>query len=150
VDPGIYTLVLRLDQAQEIEVGSLGTVQFVEGCYCYTGSARGPGGLKRLERHKRVLLGASSVRRWHIDYLLPYTSLVEAVVTHTSADLECRIARRIGSELKLVPHFGSTDCRCPSHLHFSREPDQIKDVVRRSHQYYEPKSGKIRLQSRGE
>ncbi len=119
MDPGIYTLVLLLDRAQEIEVGSLGIVQFVEGYYSYTGSARGPGGLKRVERHKRVLLGASSVRRWHIDYLLPYTSLVDAVVTRTFADLECRIAGRIGSELRVVPHFGSTDCRCPGHLHFS-------------------------------
>ena len=134
MDPGIYTLVLLLDQAREIEVGSLGIVQFVKGYYSYTGSARGPGGLKRVERHKRVLLGASSVRRWHIDYLLPYTTLVEAVVTCTSADLECRIARRIGSELKVVPRFGSTDCRCPGHLHFSIRLDQIQDVVRRAHQ----------------
>ncbi|MGD0953840.1 MAG: GIY-YIG nuclease family protein [Methanotrichaceae archaeon] len=132
--PGIYTLVLLLDRAQEIEVGSLGIVQFVEGYYSYTGSARGPGGLKRVERHKRVLLGASSVRRWHIDYLLPYTSLVDAVVTRTFADLECRIAGRIGSELRVVPHFGSTDCRCPGHLHFSQELDQIQDVVCRAHQ----------------
>jgi Uri superfamily endonuclease len=141
MDPGIYTLVLLLDRAQEIEVGSLGIVKFVEGYYSYTGSARGPGGLKRVERHKRVLLGSSSVRRWHIDYLLPYTSLVEVVVTRASADLECRIARRIGSELKVVPHFGSTDCRCPGHLHFSIRLDQIQDVVRRSHQYYETKIG---------
>jgi Uri superfamily endonuclease len=150
MDPGIYTLVLWLDRAREIEVGSLGIVQFVEGYYSYTGSARGPGGLKRLERHKRVLLGASSVRRWHIDYLLPYTSLVEAAVTRTSVDLECRIARKIGSELKMVPHFGSTDCRCPSHLHFSISMDQIKDVVRRAHQYHETKLVKIGLQNRGE
>lgn len=139
-----------LDHAQEIEVGSLGMVQFYEGCYCYTGSARGPGGLKRLERHKRFLLGASSVRRWHIDYLLPHTSLIEAVVTRTSADLECCIARRIGSELKPVPHFGSTDCRCPTHLHFSRKPDKIKDVVRGSHQYYLTQIGEDEVTSRGE
>ena len=150
MDPGIYTLVLWLDRAREIEVGSLGIVQFVEGYYSYTGSARGPGGLKRLERHKRVLLGASSVRRWHIDYLLHYTSLVDAVVTRTSDDLECRIARKIGSELKVVPHFGSTDCRCPGHLHFSISLDQIQDVVRRAHRYHETKLGKIGLQNRGE
>jgi Uri superfamily endonuclease len=133
MDPGIYTLVLWLDRAREVEVGSLGSVQFVEGYYSYTGSARGPGGLKRLERHKRVLLGASSVRRWHIDYLLPYSALVEAVVTRTSVDLECEIARRIGSEIEVVPHFGSTDCKCPGHLHFSTDPEQIQDVVHRAH-----------------
>ena len=150
MDPGIYTLVLSLGRAREIEVGSLGIVQFVEGYYSYTGSARGPGGLKRLEQHKRVLLGASSVRRWHIDYLLPYTSLVDAVVTRTSADLECRIAKRIGSELKVVLHFGSTDCLCPGHLHFSISLDQIQDVVRRAHRYHETKLVKSGLQNRGE
>lgn len=133
MDPGIYTLLLRLDRTREIEVGSLGIIQFVEGYYSYTGSARGPGGLKRLERHKRVLLGASSVRRWHIDYLLPYASLVEAVVTRTSADLECEIARRIGSNLDVIPHFGSTDCKCTGHLHFSTDLDLIRDVVHRAH-----------------
>jgi Uri superfamily endonuclease len=134
MDPGIYTLVLFLDRAHDIEVGSLGEVQFEEGYYSYTGSARGPGGLKRLERHKRLLLGSSSVRRWHIDYLLPYTSLVEAVVTRTSSDLECLIAGRIGSELEVVPYFGSTDCKCPGHLHFSTGKDRIQDVVRRAHE----------------
>ena len=151
MDPGIYTIVLFLDRAHEIEVGSLGIVQFVEGYYSYTGSARGPGGLKRLDRHKRVLQGASSVRRWHIDYLLPYTSMVEAAVTRTSADLECRIARRIGSELKVVPHFGSTDCQCPGHLHFSINLDQIQDVVRRAHQFNETLTGEDSgYKSRGE
>ena len=150
MDPGIYTLVLLLDRDREIEVGSLGIIQFKEGYYSYTGSARGPGGLTRLDRHKRVLQGASSVRRWHIDYLLPYTSMVEAAVTRTSADLECRIARRIGSELKVVPRFGSTDCRCPGHLHFSISLEQIQDVVRRAHRYHETKLGKIGLQNRGE
>ena len=133
MDPGIYTLVLLLDRAQDIEVGSLGIVQFVEGYYSYTGSARGPGGLKRVERHKRVLLGASSVRRWHIDYLLPYASLEEAVITPTSLDLECRIARRIWSDLEVVSRFGSTDCRCPGHLHFSQNLDRTLDVVHKAH-----------------
>jgi Uri superfamily endonuclease len=138
MDPGIYTLVLLLDRDREIGVGSLGIIKFEKGYYSYTGSARGPGGIKRVERHKEVIQGLNSTRRWHIDYLLPHTFLVETVVTRTSADLECRIAGRIGSELKVVPHFGSTDCRCPGHLHFSREPNKIHDVVRSAHQSMEP------------
>lgn len=142
MDQGIYTLVLFLDRAQKLEVGSLGIVKFAEGYYSYTGSARGPGGLKRVERHKRVLQGFSSVRRWHIDYLLPYTFLVDAVVTHTSTDLECLIARRIGTELEAVSHFGSTDCQCPGHLHFSIALDQIQDVVHKAHRHYESLTGR--------
>lgn len=150
MDPGIYTLVLWLDRAREIEVGSLGIVQFEEGYYCYTGSARGPGGLNRVERHKRVLLGGSPVRQWHIDYMLPYTSMVEAVVTRTSADLECQIARRIDSELRVVLHFGSTDCKCPGHLHYSQELDKIQDVVRGAHSLMEPDQEDSGYKNRGE
>ena len=134
MDPGIYTLVLSLDQAQELEIGSLGIIHFFEGYYCYTGSARGPGSLKRVERHKEVLLGHNLARRWHIDYLLPHTSLLDTVVTQTSANLECWIAAKIGSKLQVIPKFGSTDCRCPGHLHFSIERARILEAVRKAHQ----------------
>ncbi len=138
MDSGIYTLVLFLDRDKKLEVGSLGNLQLAEGYYAYTGSARGPGGLKRLERHKRVLKGRSSIRRWHIDYLLPCASFIDAVVSRTSVDIECRIAGRIGSELEVIPNFGSSDCRCPGHLHFSKRLDRIQDVVRRAHRHHEP------------
>jgi Uri superfamily endonuclease len=133
VDAGIYTLVLRLDEAKDIEVGALGTIHFEKGYFAYTGSARGPGGLKRVDRHKEVMSGVNVCRKWHIDYLLPHTSLVDVVVTHTSADLECQIAAKIGSQLPAVPKFGSTDCRCLSHLHYSNNLDSILDVVFRAH-----------------
>jgi Uri superfamily endonuclease len=125
--------VLRLDRSRVIEIGSLGIIRFREGYYSYTGSARGPGGLRRVERHKEVIRGLNLARRWHIDYLLLYTSLVDAVVTPTSLDLECRIARRIWSELEVVSRFGSTDCRCPGHLHFSQNLDRTLDVVHKAH-----------------
>lgn len=133
VNAGIYTLVLNLDQGRDIEVGMLGRLHFGEGYYCYTGSARGPGGLKRVERHKKVMQGRNPARRWHIDYLLPFASLVDVVVTKTSADLECQIAAEIGAKLQVLPSFGSTDCRCPGHLHFSHDLHCLRDVVRRAH-----------------
>ncbi len=133
MDPGVYTLVLRLDRRRELEVGSLGIIQFKEGYYSYTGSARGPGGLRRVERHKEVIRGLNLARRWHIDYLLPYASLVDTVVTPTSLDLECLIAGRIRSELEVISRFGSTDCRCPGHLHFSLNIDRTLDVVNKAH-----------------
>lgn len=135
VNAGIYTLVLSLDRARDIEVGRLGRLHFGEGHYCYTGSARGSGGLRRVERHKRVMRGDSVVRRWHIDYLLPFASLVEVVVTRTTADLECTIAAEIGEVLQVIPQFGSTDCRCKGHLHFSPDLDGLLDVVLGAHSH---------------
>ncbi len=133
MEPGIYTIVLRLDHEREIHVGSLGKILFHEGFYAYTGSARGPGGLKRVERHLSVLRGVNTTRRWHIDYLLPFTRFQDVIVTATAKDLECEIARKIGAELSAVRGFGCTDCDCQSHLHHSASLERILGVARRAH-----------------
>jgi Uri superfamily endonuclease len=130
---GIYTLVLSLDSEMNITVGRLGRIFFPRGYYAYTGSARGPGGLKRVERHLEIQKGVRRARRWHIDYLLPETRFQEAVITHTIKDLECSIARKIGERLLPIPGFGCTDCRCVSHLHFSEDLEEALRVVRQAH-----------------
>jgi Uri superfamily endonuclease len=132
-EPGIYTLILSLPQAGQIKVGSLGVIDFASGFYSYTGSARGPGGLKRVDRHIRVLEGIKTTRRWHIDYLLPHTSLLEVFVTKTTQDLECSIAKAMGKRLMAVPRFGCTDCRCPSHLHYAQELQDMRDAAAAAH-----------------
>ncbi len=116
---GIYTLILELDRSLRIEVGSLGEILFREGYYAYTGSARGPGGFKRIKRHISVISGENSTRRWHIDYILPYLDLRDVITTTTERDLECAVAGMIGAKCIPVPNFGCTDCRCLSHLHYS-------------------------------
>jgi Uri superfamily endonuclease len=128
-EPGIYTLMLSLPCAQKITVGSLGVIDFAGGFYSYTGSARGPGGLKRIDRHIRVLEGIKKTRRWHIDYLLPHAGFLEAFVTKTSLDLECRIADAIGKRLMPVPGFGCSDCRRISHLHYSPALCEMRAAV---------------------
>jgi len=133
MEPGIYTLLLRLDRAVEIAVGSLGRISFVEGYYAYTGSARGSGGLRRVERHLEVLSGTRTARRWHIDYLLPHARFQDVIVTPTAQDLECQIARRIAERLLPIPGFGCTDCRCISHLHYSMNLEEALGVVREAH-----------------
>jgi Uri superfamily endonuclease len=133
MEKGIYTLVLHLAADQDLKIGSLGKVHFEAGYYAYTGSARGPGGLARVERHMRVMEGKSSVQRWHIDRLLPLSTLVEVVATKTEEDLECLIAKKIGERLAFVEKFGCTDCRCPSHLHFSWDREEILLTVKSAH-----------------
>ena len=133
MEKGIYTLVLSLSADQTVEVGSLGPVLFSKGYYAYTGSARGPGGLSRVKRHLRVMDGKNQTRRWHIDRLLAFATLVEVVATKTEEDLECAIARLIGERLSGVPKFGCTDCRCSSHLHFSPDREVILSAVRSAH-----------------
>jgi Uri superfamily endonuclease len=136
---GTYALVLHLEGREEITVGKLGTFIFPAGYYLYVGSALGPGGLEaRLARHRPSirLRRAQSSRsghrcrdkklRWHIDYLLEHVQLVEVWSVASTDKLECLWAWAAqelpGSEIP-VPGFGSSDCRCPSHLiRLARKP----------------------------
>ncbi len=116
-------------------------ISFMKGYFAYTGSARGPGGIKRVRRHLDVLAGINTARRWHIDYLLPNTSFEDVVITYTAQNIECAIAQRIGAELISIPGFGCTDCRCPSHLHFSTDIRRMYAVVERAHSGSSPDIG---------
>jgi Uri superfamily endonuclease len=136
MERGAYTLVLRLDDDREVHVGSLGTLSFRRGYYSYTGSAQGKGGFKRVQRHLQVMRGTKATRRWHIDWLLPLTSLEEAILSFATERLECLIAGRIGSRLEPILGFGCTDCRCPSHLHYSSGRREMLGAVREAHRAY--------------
>ncbi len=67
---GTYTLLIALAKPATIAVGALGECEFSAGRYAYTGSAFGPGGFSRVDRHREVASGDRDVRHWHIDYLL--------------------------------------------------------------------------------
>jgi len=125
-EPGIYILILRLSQSTAISVGKLGDFTFPAGWYAYVGSARGPGGLAaRVSRHWR----ASETCHWHIDYLRLHAEPVAVWYTATSRNLECRWAKvllELPGAAKPVSSFGSSDCRCPTHLvRFPARPDLL-------------------------
>jgi len=120
---GVYALVLRLEGREEITIGRLGKFAFPAGYYLYVGSALGSGGLEaRLARHRR----RDKKLHWHIDYLLEHAHLVEVWSAASTDRLEClwaKTARQIPDGEIPVPGFGSSDCRCPSHLiYLARKP----------------------------
>ena len=111
---GVYVLVLEAHGT--VRVGRLGRQRF-DGVYLYVGSALGPGGLKRVERHRAVALGRNKTRRWHIDYLLALGSLRGVFVIETSQKIECAVAQRLSRIAQpVVKGFGSSDCQCCTHL----------------------------------
>jgi Uri superfamily endonuclease len=111
---GVYLLFISARGLAR--VGRLGEKRF-DGTYVYVGSARGPGGIKRLHRHYQVARGGRSGGRWHIDRLLALGQLEAALFIHTQEPVECHLAQRVSRVAALaVPGFGSTDCRCPGHL----------------------------------
>jgi Uri superfamily endonuclease len=127
METGIYCLLLENGPA-DVAVGSLGTLRFPRGWHLYVGSALGPGGLARVERHLRLYRNRDRSPRWHIDYLLlsPSFRLRYVLSALTGQDLECRLAEALGPPL--VPGFGCSDCTCPSHL-FHRRGDPRNEVA---------------------
>ena len=93
-----------------------------KGFYAYVGSALG-GLEKRVERH----LSAKKKFYWHIDYLLEKAAVRMAICAETSHTEECSVARGLSAMLSSVPGFGSTDCRCSSHLFFSSDLAMLKE-----------------------
>jgi len=111
---GSYVLLIELPKAQMISVGRLKAIYFPRGYYAYVGSAMG--GIKgRLGRH----LGTNKKIHWHIDYLLEKASINGAIVCETEDRAECAIVQALGAQFDAIPSFGSSDCRCHSHLFFA-------------------------------
>ncbi len=108
--------MLRCSRACAVVVDSLGSMNVEPGLYLYLGSAFGPGGIEaRLARHA----ARSKAKRWHIDYLRPRTSLVEAWFSTALVQLEHDWAARalaLPNAVVPLPRFGASDCRCASHL----------------------------------
>lgn len=120
--PGIYHLLIYLSQDTTVEVAKLGRFHFPAGYYVYTGSA-----LRGLESRVARHLQREKRLHWHIDYLLRYGCIIDVVTYQTTERLECDFNKKILSlpnSKILVKGFGSSDCRCPSHLiYFEEKPD---------------------------
>ena len=133
--PGTYALVLQATARESIQIGRLGKLELRRGFYVYVGSAFGPGGVRARLRHH---LTRATRPHWHIDYLRPATRLLEIWYSHDEAIHEHAWAegiRRMRSASTPLPGFGSSDCRCPSHLSFhTKRPSRrsLRRALRRS------------------
>ncbi|MDR1893070.1 MAG: DNA/RNA nuclease SfsA [Spirochaetales bacterium] len=116
---GNYLVLLELPEDRNIAIGSLGTIGFVRGWYVYAGSAR-KNLSQRISRHQRKI---RKQKHWHLDYLTCFAGLIKAFPIFSYRNLECELARRL-RELggKAVAGFGSSDCRCESHLYYFADP----------------------------
>ncbi len=121
---GSYILLIELPEEQTIAIGSLGVLYFPHGHYAYVGSAMG-GVESRLNRHFR---GTKKIH-WHIDYLLQKASISSAITCETKDKAECTIARALKAQFDSTPGFGSSDCKCPSHLFFANNRSQMKSTL---------------------
>lgn len=121
---GVYQILFFLPDKKRIIVGQKGSFNFPKGYYVYTGSAKN--GLKgRILRHLRE----SKKKFWHIDYLLPH-SKIKDVIIHIQKS-ECYWNNRL-FELDefevLVDGFGSSDCKCKTHLLYFRKKPELNSL----------------------
>jgi Uri superfamily endonuclease len=132
-DGGSYTLIVALDEAATVTAGALGDRDLPAGAYAYTGSALGPGGFARVDRHRRTARGDSDTRHWHVDYLLGHPAArIDRVVRSVGVDVECAVAERLPSGP--VAGFGASDCDCPSHLAAGAGVDALADRALAAHE----------------
>ncbi len=123
---GVYVVWLYLPQTIPISVGRLGTHQFPAGTYAYCGSAQ-----RTLQSRLRRHAAKEKPLRWHIDYLSVHCDFLGHDSWVVSRAGECRLAGR----LQQLPQahlplqgFGSSDCRCVSHLVFiDKQPLAAKE-----------------------
>ena len=121
---GTYILVVKKNTNSRIQIGALGNILFERGYYFYVGSAMARSGsstlINRVKRHLSPLY--SKKTHWHIDYLVQNdeSSIIRVILIPIAFRLECIIAKEISSVLDgFIPHFGSSDCNCKSHLFLS-------------------------------
>ncbi len=117
---GIYALIIQVENTT-IRVGSLGMIHF-DGIYAYIGSA-----LNSLEYRIRRHLSKSKKIHWHIDSLTvsDKTSVKYVVYAKSySKHYECIISKNIADvSIGYVRGFGSSDCKCLSHLYLLHKSD---------------------------
>ncbi|MGB9963399.1 GIY-YIG nuclease family protein [Halobacterium hubeiense] len=131
---GTYTLLVELPVQATGEFGARGAYDLDAGWYAYTGSAFGPGGLGRVDRHRELAAGERDARHWHVDYLLGRPeSRVAAVYVTEDEDVECETARALADAGAAVDGLGASDCDCATHLAYAARREALESVAAEIH-----------------
>lgn len=121
-DAGVYVLEMLVPEEVEIVIGRLGAVKVMPGYYYYVGSAQ-KNLHSRIQRH----LSSKKAIRWHIDYLLQVSQILQVYTWPGGKEMECKLGgylRTFPAGLTPIPGFGASDCKCKSHLfYFAYRPN---------------------------
>jgi Uri superfamily endonuclease len=129
---GSYILVAELKESKKILVGKLELINFKEGYYAYVGS-----GMKNLEKRIERHLSAKKQMHWHIDYLLKKARIKAIWILESEERNECKIARKLSKKLSSIKGFGSSGCKCISHLFFFNNYKDFEELIKKlgGHKY---------------
>ncbi|MGQ9472635.1 MAG: GIY-YIG nuclease family protein [Candidatus Caldatribacteriaceae bacterium] len=112
-----YFLYIFLEEMVSLPIGKKGVLPFSRGFYLYVGRSKRrvfSRLLRHLQKEKRC--------HWHIDFLLQKAKVLGVILWE--GDEECYLASFLRHHpliMSSVFGFGSSDCRCPSHLFFGGE-----------------------------
>ena len=121
---GIYVLLMELKVDEQIKIGKLGKIVFKKGFYAYVGSAMN--GLEnRIQRH----LKRKKKLHWHIDWFLRSAKIKDVMYLESSNKMECKVAQVLAKRFESIKGFGSSDCKCTSHMFFSTNLQLLKQLV---------------------
>jgi Uri superfamily endonuclease len=124
---GIYVLIILVAEDTCLKVGSLGIIEFQKSLYAYVGSAQN-NLEKRILRHLRK---TEKREFWHIDHLLSKNSarILRVFYEKAGRSEECKVAKLLGDKGVPIAGFGSSDCRCKSHLFKIQEGYFLTDTM---------------------
>ncbi|KYK32267.1 MAG: endonuclease [Thermoplasmatales archaeon SG8-52-3] len=117
---GSYVLLIKLNENITIHIGKLGKIYFCKGFYVYIGSA-----LNSLESRLNRHLRKNKNIHWHIDYFLNAAKIIDIYYNENLVKDECVIANNFEKKLLNINDFGSSDCKCKSHLFYGN----FKDII---------------------
>ncbi len=121
---GTYVLLIEVNKSSNIQVGKRRNYKLEAGYYAYVGSALSNLD-KRIERH----LNTHKKLFWHIDYLLQFALVKEAIYVETNEKVECLVAQNLSKKLVSKLGFGCGDCNCSSHLFFNHDFNTLREAV---------------------
>ena len=117
-DSGIYILLFELPPGT-YKTGALGELH-LEGIYAYTGTAQ-RNLHSRIKRH----LSKDKKLHWHIDYIISKAKWIKVYIKEKAKkQKECETAKKLSKKFKGIKNFGSSDCKCTSHL-FSIDNEEL-------------------------
>lgn len=142
-DSGAYTLVIALGAKLKLRVGGLGVHSFPPGYYIYVGSALS-GVSARLRHHLRL----EKRLHWHIDYLLAEAEVAQTWYAFGQDRLECtwnEIIKNLPGAAPSIPGFGTSDCRCHTHLTYFPTPPSFSVLEQKLEQSSLPQAYQLDL-----
>jgi endonuclease-3 len=132
---GSYILFIKLDEDKLIEYGIRKKNYFKKGLYIYVGSA-----LNSLENRIERHLGNKKKIHWHIDYLLNYGQIINIFYRENNNREECDIANLLKKKFLPIVNFGSSDCKCKTHLFYGSKKNLLEFIIKNNmNEYYKQK-----------